>query len=392
MNGTHRAGAMRGAALGLLLALLAMLTLAPAGAAHAAEEGSVSLGVVVANGDSGEAQGATGEVSLGIAVGQQVRGQEYPDPIVSRPGAEGEVPIGIAVGYDARAGETVEVSFDAGRGSFPGGEAVRSGRVPQGSRATAPPDPKRAGWSFAGWKTEDTGWEGAWDADGASAVPLAGDAWDFGDPVREDMTLHAEWSLRLDVTVPVEVGFGVNMADDGEGSYRQTIAPEDGLYAIKSRTVREVSVEGLATETREEDVASFFELPEGVLSDSMARDDVLWAWTDALAASSMALSSDGVAVRAYLSDGEGWRDTDEGARWGDSMRFTQPQAEAFTVPAFAYGGAVAETDPAWQGQEICERLPLSIALQVPKRALDVRNNIDGPKPITRLRLTVSARL
>lgn len=369
-----------------LIVIVALLVLAPAASAFADEGGCVDLGVIVGERVEGPASGDTGTVELGVAVGL---GKQEDESEVGENG--GTVALGIAVGYRHQAGENTVV-FDAGKGAFEGGLVVLERTVATGTRLDPPdPAPKRAGWQFAGWHEAGSSEEG-WDPEGASAVPL-GASWDFLRPVTSDMTLHARWEIRLDVTVPVEVGFGVSVSDEGgAGSLRQTIAPEDGLYAVRSRTVREVTVESLAAETREDDVSGFFQLPEDVLFDGMGREDELWAWTDALAVSALALTSDGRTVRAYLSDGTSWSETASGAAWSDSTELTESEMEAFTVPAFAYGGSVVENDASWQGQERCERLPLAIDLEVPKRALDVRSNIEGPKPITRLKLTVSARV
>ena len=62
---------------------------------------------------------------------------------------------------------------------------------------------------------------------------------------------------------------------------------------------------------------------------------------------------------------------------------------AYRLAAFSYAGAAF--DPAWQGADPSERLPLELGLSIPTDKLQVRTDLDGERPITRLQVTVAAQ-
>ncbi len=197
------------AVLALLAALLALAV--PAGFAFA-DGGSVSLGVHVGAEAQGPALGGTGSVALGVEMG--IRQEGAPD--AAGPSG-GTVSIGASVGY-AEASRQHAVSFDAGRGAFPGDGSSVERAVPEGGRAKAPADPERPGWRFVGWFLAGAP-DPSWDAGGESAVPL-GEAWDPSRPVTDGVSLHARWA-RLSgagsVPLGVEVAQRVEPPGAGDG-------------------------------------------------------------------------------------------------------------------------------------------------------------------------------
>ncbi len=207
--GPRAPGLRVAAAIALAAALIALAVTLPAGMAYAAG-GSVSLGVSVGAEAQGPAPGGTGSVGLGVEVG--IRQEGSPD--AAGPSG-GTVSIGASVGY-AEASRQHAVSFDAGRGAFPGGGVAAERIVPEGARAKAPSDPERPGWRFVGWFLAGAP-DAGWDPDGESAVPL-GEAWDPSLPVTSDVALHARWArLSGAGTVPlgVEVAQRVEPPDAG---------------------------------------------------------------------------------------------------------------------------------------------------------------------------------
>ena len=66
------------------------------------------------------------------------------------------------------------------------GEVLKTHTVPYGSNVTAPANPGRTGFHFTGWSTKD------------------GVAWDFNDPVTDDMELYSQWEAHNLTTVTVE--------------------------------------------------------------------------------------------------------------------------------------------------------------------------------------------
>ena len=290
---------------------------------------------------------------------------------------------------DWHAPEELTVTFDAGCGAFEGaGEGGSGARevavaVMEGEPVAAPEAaPKRTGWQFAGWHAAS---EGAppedWDGDGESAVPL-GEAWDFEDAVASSMTLHARWSLRLDVTVPVSVAFAVD-ASTGEAT-----PPDPGRYALKSRTVREVEVEAAALRSEQAELEGFFELPAGALPEGATDAEALAAWRGALSAASLAFAPDAPGAPSVELPFAGER---AGSAWLSSHALTDAERASCRLAAFDYADSGAALDEAWQGADPSERLPLRLGLSIPADRLEVRDGLDGMRPITRLALTVSAR-
>ncbi len=315
--------------------------------------GSVSLGVEVAQRVEPPGPGDAGSVSLGAEVALRREAPSAPD---------GTVPIGAEVAFREPARE-VKVAFDAGRGAFSDGLAVIKATTEANAPVARPEDPRRAGWMFAGWHLPGAPDPG-WDAEGGSAVPL-GPAWDFSRGVAGDVTLHARWELRLDVTVPVSVAFAVD-ASTGEA-----IGPDPGRYAIKSRTVRDVEVESLALGCRQAELEAFFEAPAA-------------GWQAALAATSLSLEGEHApAIALPFADG-----SSAGPAWQVSRPLSEAERAGWRVPAFSYGGMAS--DGAWQGSDPSRRLPLDVGLTIGD-GLVVRTGQPGAVPIARLEVTVSAR-
>lgn len=82
----------------------------------------------------------------------------------------------VTIAYDV---QTFVVAFDSA-----GGSAVPALTVDEGDPATAPADPGRAGYSFGGWYTANSG----------------GTAWNFGTAIAADGTLFARWIPMLAAT------------------------------------------------------------------------------------------------------------------------------------------------------------------------------------------------
>lgn len=262
--------------------------------------------------------------------------------------------------------------------------------VARGERVPEPETPKKTGYQFAEWLT-----------------PL-GEPWDFASPVYGHLTLNAQWNLRLDVTLPVSVGFAV----DAE-SHKVT-TPKADLYAIKSRTVVPVQVEEMAVISQDEELETFFDLageePEGEDARKAAwkkalMDTALWVWkTGSGGASSwttdFANAPDGDDALSFAlplaneagergeyarvePDGtlgekiEGWRNA---ALLGDN--------ENFRLEKFVYGNT--GFDEAWQGGDPSVRLPLKFGMKISDE-LEVETALDSPKPLTHLIVTVSAQ-
>ncbi len=235
-------------------------------------------------------------------------------------------------------------------------EVLTSVTVPWGGMVTAFEDPKRAGYRFGGWHE---------DAEGG------GDAWSFDEPVREDLVLWARWDVRLDVTVPVAVGFAID-ADTGAAT-----GPDAGRYALKSRTVVPVEVDRLAVESAQDELDGFFELRAGAGGAD--------AWHDALSGTELSVAAEGTRAIRLPFAGE----MTAPGMWAQVRPLTADEKAAFRLDAFDYdrAGTVFEGD-AWQGADPSERLPLTLGLAVSER-LKVRSGIDGMKPITHLKVTVA---
>lgn len=366
------------AAFALALALVAALVCAAGLPASAwAASGTVELGTTIAERVEAPESGDAGTVELGAAVGLV---KKTPDEEFW--GYGGTLEIGCAVGLSVYPAEARTVTFDAGKGDF-GNGPVLARAVPAGSVVGAPVAPKRSGWKFGGWHLAGEPEEG-WDAEGASAVPL-GAAWDFSSPVAEDVTLYARWELRLDVTVPVAAAFAIN------AETLEVKGPSAGAYVLKSRTVRPVVVESVGTVTQEANAKAFFRLSEkgqqGVSGTAMEQR----AWARAIARTNVTLETEGFSGTALdigLGDGTLRQDEAGAGYWSALRKVDDARRDAFTVPAFDYLRTLP--DDAWEGRERCERLPLTIRLAVNDN-LEPRVDIDGPKPITRLKLTVSAK-
>ena len=313
-----------------------------------------------------------------------------------------------AVGGDA---EEWRVTFDAGDGLIlgwgdDGGDVARWTTVvtsddPYVDAAAVPGvlDVKRVGYVFGGWYREVAGDGDAGDGGGAggSGVPggagaggtgapdwSAGSKWDASMAVTGDMTLHAKWDVRLDVTVPVSIGFVVN-AETGE-----VATPEAARYSLKSRTVEDVQVSALTAVSVEDEVKTFFALPEGKTdwAAALARTSLSVA-TDDAGSNEVALPIAGTygPVKAEGVETLGW--TSPVSLMGDDV--SDEMRAAYAIAAFSYGTAGTVFDETWEGGDPSERLPLKLGMTVPIKegAIALNANLDGPQTITHLRVTVT---
>ena len=280
------------------------------------------------------------------------------------------------------------ITFDANGGRFDamddeGNPLTRiEVKVTEGAMVApedVPADPKQPGWQFAGWRLAAESDPGDGAGGGTSGVVL-GDAWDPTSAVYADATIYADWSLRLDVTVPVSIGLAV---DAGTGA---VTAPGMGEYALKSRTVRPVEVESLALRSEQPELEGFFELPEGALPDGASEADRLAAWRDALASTRLTLLADapGAAPIGLPLAGDA-----DGSAWRSAYALADAERAAYRMAAFGYAGTAF--DELWQGADPSERLPLELGMSIPSDKLGVRTDLDGEHPITRLQVTVAAR-
>lgn len=268
------------------------------------------------------------------------------------------------------------VVFNANGGVWENGpgseddETQRTVTVADGSKLDEPEPPKRAGYQHVGWVRSD------------------GTAWDFeADEVTGEVVLLATWGLRLDVTVPVSVGFAV---DPGTGG---VTPPEAGRYALKSRTVAAVTVDELGLVSRESDIKTFFSLGSGATDwdGALAQARLAIAAGAAGAAGSagpieLALGGNGSLVDVEDVDGATFR------AWVGSHALTAAERGVYRIAAFDYAAAGTPfVGDSWAGEEECERLPLDLAMTLPvEQGLLAVNDIDGPVPITHLKVTVSA--
>lgn len=282
------------------------------------------------------------------------------------------------------------VTFEANGGSFEDEGLSRiEVKVTEGSMVApedVPADPRQAGWQFSGWHLAAEGGEGTGGpggGSGGSGVAL-GEKWDPTAPVHADTTVYAGWTLRLDVTVPVSVGFAVDAASGN------VTTPDMGAYALKSRTVREVTVDALALESDQGELDGFFALPEGALPEEASASDEVAAWRHALSATSLSVGCAGAdAVRLALAGD--MVDVGEGATWTNSYTLTDGERASYSIGAFSYASSGAAFDAAWQGQDPSQSLPLEFGMTIPMDRLEVRTDLTGSVPLTHLKLTVSAR-
>ncbi len=243
-----------------------------------------------------------------------------------------------------------EVTFDFGHD----GKVVTQVVENRGDKVDDPDGelraPKRAGYQFAGWFTDE------------------GSAWSLDFPVLTSLTLHARWDLRLDVTVPVAVGFAV------DAGTKAVTVPEAGAYAFKSRTVVPVEVERFELVSEQAELEGFFELAAG--ADG---------WEAALADTTLSLRSEHAAKAIELPlAGAG----DAGAAWSGAHELTNDERAVWRLGAFSYAGTAF--DESWEGADPSERMGIELGMAISEQ-LSVRNNIAGAVPITHLKVTVVAR-
>lgn len=228
--------------------------------------------------------------------------------------------------------------------------------------------PKRSGYQFAGW-FEDAGLDPAAE-------------WDLSRQVLGPVELWAAWTLRLDVTVPVSVGFAVD-AETGAA-----VGPDADAYALKSRTVVPVAVQSLALESRQAELDAFFELADDA-GEGEPDGDGASGWAEALAGTRLTVAAgDADAIALPFADATADATAVAAGTWTHTRPLTPTERGDFRLAAFAYGSLAP--DDAWEGAERCERLPLRLGLEVSDR-LAVKIGQAGAVPITRLAVTVSAQ-
>ena len=117
-----------------------------------------------------------------------------------------------------------------------GGSNVEPATVKNGEAISAPADPTREGWDFAGWYTKDA--NDKW----------ADEAFNFNTPIKNDMTLYARWATALvPITpavelYPITIDYGT--AYDAEGNPIEKAAAGD-VVTIKAE---ETALEGMTFE------------------------------------------------------------------------------------------------------------------------------------------------
>lgn len=275
-----------------------------------------------------------------------VAGAALPDLAQAAPGGSLNV---WAQWQGEHAADEFAVEFRPEGGTFADGstDAKRYDAVKLGEYIEAFDDPKRTGYQFEGWWLRANG-----EPDGAFVR-----AWDFDEAVHEDLVLFARWNLRLDVTVPVSVGFAVN-AGTGEA-----VGPEADRYAVKSRTVVPVQVEAFEVTSEQAELAAFFETAEGESWDAGVGETVL------------SLRSERAAAPMGLSLA------------GDARQVAASEKAAYALAAFDYG--VLADDAGWQGADPSERLPIAFGLSISDK-LNVKLGQPGAVPIAHVAVTVSA--
>lgn len=221
--------------------------------------------------------------------------------------------------------------------------------------------PKRAGYQFAGWHADEgLAEDSAWDVE--------------ADPVRSELDLWAAWTLRLDVTVPVSVAFAVDAAT------RAVTAPDADAYAIKSRTVVPVAVKAFALESRDDELAAFFEVAgdgdDGTASEGADAGAAAGAtWDDGVAETELSLKSEKAAAPIALSLA------------GEQKEVSAASGD-YALGAFSYG-ALAD-DAAWAGAEPCRRLAIAFGMDISPQ-LKVKVGHEGAVPIAHVKVTVMAK-
>lgn len=278
------------------------------------------------------------------------------------------------------------VVFDAAGGTFEGlGTNVSTVTIEVAGNAPVPSDqipddPKRSGWQFDDWYLPD-------EAAGGDEVVL-GEKWNPRSDVTADTRIYAKWSLRLDVTVPVSVGFAV---DAGTGD---VTTPDANAYALKSRTVAPVVVDAVELRSRQSELDEFFALSGDApdAPDDLDDEAQKAAWKEALKETSFSIVSsaiDATAIELALATDAGPVDDAEGRTWICGHELADDERGEYTIAAFSYGNLAFDED--WQGADPSRRLGLKFGMTIPTSKLAVNTALEGPQKITHLQVTVSAR-
>lgn len=291
------------------------------------------------------------------------------------------------------------VVFDAAGGVFEGLGNVPTVTIQVAGNAPVPAEdvpekPKQPGWQFDDWYVTEKA-----PVEGEDPVEKK---WDPASDITADTRIYAKWNLRLDVTVPVSVGFAV---DAGSG---KVTTPDAGKYAIKSRTVADVTVEALELRSYQTELDVFFSLKtnpdagdaggdaagSGAASGGAASAaDAQAAWKAALKAMSLSVASnaaDAQAIELTLASDDGPTAGDGGQVWKNGHALTDEEKAAYTVSKFTYGGRPFDEDW-WKKGLDGNELGLKFGMTIPVDRLEVETDLDGPQKITHLLVTVSAR-
>ena len=96
--------------------------------------------------------------------------------------------------------------------------------VERGEKITEPATPRKAGYEFHGWWTENTA---------INAVEGEGDLWNFNNPVNESMTLYAWWRQKATVTFNINGATGTTPASITDYIGEEIDLPDDSHFAKK---------------------------------------------------------------------------------------------------------------------------------------------------------------
>lgn len=97
---------------------------------------------------------------------------------------------------------------------------------------------------------------------------------------------------------------------------------------------------------------------------------------------------DGTHTVELALAGDSTTGDDGGAAWASTHALVDDERKEFTIDAFDYAGTT--DDGGWQGEGACRRLGLELGMRI-SSGLQAKGGDDAPKPITHLKLTVSAR-
>ena len=181
-----------------------------------------------------------------------------------------------------------------------GGSNVEPATVKNEEKISAPADPTREGWNFAGWYTKDE--SGKW----------ADEAFNFNKPITDNMILYARWATALvPITpavelYPITIDYGTPY--DAEGSPITKAAAGETVYVEASETALDGMVferwevrKGEVKLENDHAAKTSFTMPEGeVQLEAMYQAaDVHDSGWDAATVVTGAVIGTGTAILAY---------------------------------------------------------------------------------------------